>query len=164
MDALIEKVSNRIGGTKINFTSNFGELTFIFEAHEIHRMLQLLRDDFGFDYFIDLTVVDHFRDTQRFEISYNLISLANNKRIRVKTFIEEENPVIDSAVDIWAAANWNEREAFDMFGIRFAGHPDLRRMFMPEDFEYYPLRKEFPLIGIPGSIQLPEKESGKAYR
>jgi len=90
--------------------------------------------------------------------------LNENKRIRIKCRVEEEDPTVDSVVDIWPSANWFEREQYDMLGIKFKNHPDLRRMYMPEDFEYFPLRKEFPLIGIPGSIEMPEKDPPKTYK
>ncbi|HLR76625.1 MAG TPA: NADH-quinone oxidoreductase subunit C, partial [Balneolaceae bacterium] len=77
------------------------------------------------------------------------------QRLFVKAWLDEENPEIESVTSVWKSAEWPERETYDLFGIRFKNHPDLRRMFMPEDYEYYPLRKEFPLLGIPGSIDLP---------
>ncbi len=83
------------------------------------------------------------------------MNLRTQTRIFVKARVEEENPTIESVSSIWKAAGWNEREVYDMFGVRFENHPDLRRIFMPEDFEYFPMRKEFPLLGIPGSIELP---------
>ncbi len=141
-----------------------GELTLTVRAEDLLAVLRTLKEQYGFDYFSDMYSIDHFRDEWRFEVGYNLMNLAQRKRVRVKTFVQEDQPELDSAIDIWPAANWNEREVYDMMGIRFRGHPDLRRMFMPEDFEYFPLRKEFPLIGIPGSIQMPEKDPPKPYR
>ena len=88
---------------------------------------------------------------------YNLLSLKNRHRLRIKTFTEEENPKVHTVTGIWGTANAHERETYDMFGIVFEGHPDLRRMYMPEEFEYYPLRKDFPLMGIPGSLPLAEE-------
>lgn len=96
-------------------------------------------------------------DEERFRVIYILTSLPNKFKIRVVVTIDGTKPVCPSVTSIFPAANWAEREAFDMYGIVFEGHPDLRRMYMPEDFEYYPLRKEFPLMGIPGSIPLPPK-------
>jgi NADH-quinone oxidoreductase subunit C len=83
------------------------------------------------------------------------LNLRDRVRLFLKIRCDEENPEVDSATPVWKAASWNEREVYDMFGIQFRNHPDHRRIFMPEDFEYYPLRKEFPLLGIPGSIELP---------
>jgi NADH-quinone oxidoreductase subunit C len=83
--------------------------------------------------------------------------LKTKHRIRLKTFTEEENPKVPTVTGVWGTANWHERETYDMFGIIFEGHPDLRRMYMPDEFEYHPLRKDFPLMGIPGSLDLPKK-------
>ncbi len=94
---------------------------------------------------------------ERFEVIYNMISLKNKSRVRLKVKVDGENPVCPSITSVYPAANWYERETFDMFGINFEGHPDMRRMYMPEEYEYYPLRKDFPLMGIPGSIPLPRK-------
>ncbi|HVN49532.1 MAG TPA: NADH-quinone oxidoreductase subunit C, partial [Bacteroidota bacterium] len=77
--------------------------------------------------------------------------------IRLNVWTEEENPHVPTVTGVWKTANWHERETYDMFGIIFDGHPDLRRLYMPEEFEYHPLRKDFPLMGIPGSLELPTK-------
>lgn len=94
---------------------------------------------------------------ERFRVVYHLLSLGNKARVRLKVKVDGENPVCPSVTPIYPAANWYERETFDMFGITFEGHPDMRRMYMPEEYEYYPLRKDFPLMGVPGSIPLPRK-------
>src|SRR5690606_15475995 len=88
-------------------------------------------------------------------VFYNLVNIKEGKRLRVKILVDEEEMVAPSITSVHRSANWNERECWDMFGIHFEGHSDLRRMYMPEDFEYHPLRKEFPLLGIPGSLPLP---------
>ena len=80
-----------------------------------------------------------------------------NFRLRLKVDVDESDCTIDSVSSVWQAANWQERETYDMYGIKFNNHPDLRRMYMPEEFEYHPLRKDFPLMGIPGSLPLPKK-------
>lgn len=94
---------------------------------------------------------------ERFRVIYQLTSLSKRMRIRLKVKVDGENPVCPSLTSVYPAANWFERETFDMFGITFEGHPDMRRMYMPEEYEYYPLRKDFPLTGVPGSIPLPRK-------
>jgi NADH-quinone oxidoreductase subunit C len=83
--------------------------------------------------------------------------LKNKNRIRLKVFTEEEDPKVPTMTGVYGTANWHERETFDMFGIVFDGHPDLRRVYMPDEFEHFPLRKDFPLMGIPGSLFLPKK-------
>ncbi len=140
-----------------------GELTIEVKPEKVHGFLKVLKELHGFRYFGDLTASDHYRDEGRFELSYLLTNLDAKQRIRVSCMLEESQPEIATVTDLYPAATWLEREAFDMMGIRFLGHDDLRRMFMPEDFEWFPLRKEFPLLGIPGSIALPEKDAPKGY-
>ena len=137
-----------------------GEHTVYVDAAKIVDVCRLLKDKAGFDYLIDIAGVDRFAETMRFEVYYILVNVNAGKRIRLKVRLEEEHPVVPSVTSVFPAANWNERECFDMLGIRFEGHEDLRRMYMPEDFEYHPLRKEFPLLGVPGSLPLPPQVPG----
>ena len=136
-----------------------GDLTVTLKKDAITRIGGFLRDDAGlaFDMLIDLFGVDRYTPEGRFEVIYTLYSLKNKRYLRVKVVTEEEEPVVPTVTGVWPAANWHERETYDMFGIRFSGHPDLRRLFMPEEFEYYPLRKDFPLMGIPDSLPLPRR-------
>lgn len=154
------EIENFIVGT----TEYAGELTIEVKPSSILEVCQTLKDKFGFDYLSDITGIDYYTDEKRFGVAYNLMNLSERKRLRIRVRIEENDPTVDSVTDVWTAANWFEREAWDMLGIRFHGNPDLRRIYMPEDFEYYPLRKEFPLIGIPGSIELPEPTPPKEYK
>ena len=136
-----------------------GDLTVTVRRADIVAVAEFLRDDpeLSFEMLIDLHGVDRFRDAERFEVNYTLYSLAHKKYLRLKVLADEANPVVPSVTGIWSGANWHERETFDMFGIKFSGHPDLRRLYMPEDFEYHPLRKDFPLTGIPDSLPLPRR-------
>lgn len=140
-----------------------GEITVEVSPESLFEVLKTLRDMYQFTYLVDISTVDRYTDEKRFEVSYNIVSMQNRQRLRIATRVEEDQPELDSVVEIWPSADWYEREAFDMMGIRFRNHPDLRRMYMPEDFEFYPMRKEFPLLGIPGSISLPEKDPPKTY-
>lgn len=126
----------------------FGELTIETTAEHIKKVLKFLRDDgrTRFEVLIDLAGVDYPGREQRFDVVYHLLSLRSGQRIRVKLRTDEATPV-PSIVSIFSAANWYEREAFDMFGILFADHPDLRRLLTDYGFQGYPLRKEFPLTG-----------------
>jgi NADH-quinone oxidoreductase subunit C len=103
------------------------------------------------DHLVDLTAVDYSKypgdPGPRFEVVYNLISTIHRHRIRIKVRVPEDAPRVDSVAAIWQTANWHEREAYDLMGITFAGHPDLRRILLPEDWEGHPLRKEYPLKG-----------------
>lgn len=119
----------------------------------------LLRDDgrFLFDSLRDICGADYARPVERFEVVYNIYSLRHHRRVRLKVRVDEEECRVPSVCEVWPAANWLERETFDMYGIAFDGHPDLRRIYMPPEFEHHPLRKDFPLMGIPGSLPLPRK-------
>ncbi|MCS7153569.1 MAG: NADH-quinone oxidoreductase subunit C [Bacteroidia bacterium] len=152
-----------LAGEVVEVREHAGELTFIVEASRLKAFLKTLKEKHGFDYLVDIGATDHFVEGLRFELVYNLVSLSRRIRVRVKTRLPEDNPEIDTISDLWPSANWHEREAYDMMGIRFRGHPDLRRIYLPEDFEYHPLRKEFPLLGIPGSLPLPPKDPPKPY-
>jgi len=106
----------------------------------------------SFDLLIDVAGVDFPRRRPRFEVVYHLWSLVHNRIVRVKVGVPEEEPTCPSVVDLWPTANWHEREAYDLLGVRFTGHPDLRRILMPDDYPWHPLRKEFPLGGIDNAI------------
>lgn len=125
-----------------------GELTVLAEREHVLTLLRFLRDDqqCNFETLIDICGVDYPERTERFEVVYHLLSMRMNQRIRVRIRTDEETAVA-SCVPIWPAANWFEREAFDMYGIQFSDHPDLRRILTDYGFEGFPLRKDFPLTG-----------------
>lgn len=127
----------------------FGEQTLTVASADIVEVLTYLRDDPAcqFAVLIDICGVDYPEREKRFEVVYHLLSPRLNKRIRVKTSTDEATPVA-SVNDVFPAANWYEREAYDMYGIRFTGHPDLRRLLTDYGFQGYPLRKDFPLTGF----------------
>jgi NADH-quinone oxidoreductase subunit C len=114
----------------------------------IPELLLILRDDEQFDYCVDITAVHYPKREKQFDVIWVLYSFARNERIRVKTQIADGDSIA-SAVSIWTTANWLEREVFDMFGIKLAGHPDLTRILMPEDWEGHPLRKDFSVGRVP---------------
>ena len=126
-----------------------GEVVVVVERAAIGGALRTLRDhpELRFEMLSDLTVVDYHGRAPRFEVVYQLYSITHNHRLRVKVPLPEEDPVVPSAAPLWKSANWAEREAWDMFGIRFAGHPDLRRILMYPEFEGHPLRKDYPVDG-----------------
>jgi NADH-quinone oxidoreductase subunit C len=144
----------------IEATNEFrGDLTVQVKKQDIVPVCEFLKNDpaLSFDMLIDLLGVDMYRPEGRFEVVYNLYSLKNKEYLRLKVLVDERDPVVPTITGVWSGANWHERETFDMIGIRFSGHPDLRRLYMPEEYVYYPLRKDFPLTGIPDSIPLPRK-------
>ncbi len=108
-------------------------------------MTALKGKPFEFTMLLDITCVDFAAESPRFEMVYHLFSLPNKRRLRIKSRLTEDDAAIDSLVPLWKNANWLEREVFDMFGVRFNGHPDLRRLLMYDGFEGYPLRKDYPL-------------------
>jgi NADH-quinone oxidoreductase subunit C len=150
-DRLAEKFPNKF----IEVYQSSGDTFVQVEADAIVDICSFLKNECNFVYLGDVFAADRFTSENRFEVFYNMVSLKDQIRLFLKVLLEEDNPVIESVSDVWKSANWSEREVFDMFGIKFTGHPDFRRIFMPQDFDYFPLRKEFPLLGIPGSIELP---------
>ena len=129
---------------------DFGELTLTIAPTEIRAACVVVQQA-GYNFFEDMTAVDWFPASPRFQLSYHILSHAFKERIRLRAMLAEDDPagqpMIDSIVPVWAGANYYEREVFDLFGIRFAGHPDLRRIMMPDDWKGYPLRKDYPVEG-----------------
>lgn len=159
-DVIVQSLKSQFP-TGIERVNEFrGDLTVQVKRTDIVQVCKFLRDDpaLSFDMIIDLCGVDMYRPEGRFEVIYNLYSLKNKKYVRLKVLVDEEDPVVDTVCTVWSGANWHERETYDMFGIKFKGHPDLRRLYMPEEYEYYPLRKDFPTMGVTDSIPLPRKQ------
>ena len=154
---IIRALADRFGEAILGVEEYAGEQTALIDTPRIADVCRFLRDEQGFEYLADVGGADRFVDDERFEVFYNLVSFAKKKRIRLKIRVDEAALTAPTVTDVYRAANWNEREVYDMLGIRFEGHPDMRRMFMPEDFEYHPQRKEFPQLGIPGSLPLPPR-------
>lgn len=123
-----------------------GEVTLMIPAEKIVEACRLLRDDFGFDMLPVETAVDYFPQTNpRFNLVYILYSTATHTYLNLRVPVDGENPEIDTVESVWPSANWREREIWDLFGIRFRGHTDLRRIMMPPNWEGHPLRKDYPL-------------------
>ena len=131
------------------------EHTVYVTRERIVDVCRYLKEERGFTYLSDLGGIDRFEEEDRFEVYYNLLNLKAQQRIRIKIRVDEQDLTVPTVTPLYKAAGWNEREVYDMLGIRFTDHPDMRRMYMPEDFEHHPQRKEFPLLGIPGSLPLP---------
>jgi NADH-quinone oxidoreductase subunit C len=157
---IIDKLKAQFGEQNLQVSEFRNELTIVVPKDRIVDICRFLKEDaeLKFDLLADLCGIDMNTAEKRFGVVYNLFSLTNKFRLRLKTFTEEEDPKVPTVTGVWGTANWHERETFDMFGIVFAGHPDLRRVYMPEEFEHHPLRKDFPLMGIPGSIPLPKNK------
>jgi NADH-quinone oxidoreductase subunit C len=149
LTALAEAAKSALGDAVLDTRLTFGELTLDAARSKVLAVLAYLRDDpnWLFKTLIDLSGVDFPQRAERFEVVYHLLSIHKNLRVRVKTSTDAATPLA-SAVDIFPAANWYEREAFDMYGILFDGHPDLRRILTDYGFRGHPLRKDFPLTGF----------------
>lgn len=151
IDALTDQFSDSI----ISVYQSSGDTFVHIEADANVEICSYLKQEHNFIYLTDVFGSDRFTSENRFEVYYNLVSLKDQIRLFLKLQLEESLPTVKSVTDVWKSASWSEREVYDMFGIEFTGHPDMRRIFMPQDFDYFPMRKEFPLLGIPGSIELP---------
>lgn len=128
-----------------------GEVSVSVTLESLKSVLRFAAKELGYDYLIDISSVDHEESTPRFEMVYELYHLEKKQHLRIKALVEDEQEV-PTATDIWPTADWHEREVYDMMGIRFDGHPDLRRILMWEGYPYFPLRKEFPLAGKSSDI------------
>lgn len=129
-----------------------GETTLTLDAAAIRGICQLAKEDLGFDYLVDISSVDHFGEEPRFEVVYEVYSMEHGTHLRLKIPVSEDSCEAPTVSDIWPTANWHEREIYDMMGIRFTDHPDLRRILMWEGYPYHPLRKDFPLQGKPSDV------------
>jgi NADH-quinone oxidoreductase subunit C len=123
-----------------------GELTLTIAAEQIVGATEALRAA-GYNYFEDMTAVDWFPNSPRFQLSYHFVSHSLKERVRLRAFVDGETPSISSITPAWPSANYFEREVFDLFGIRFEGHPNLLRIMMPEEWQGHPLRKDYPVEG-----------------
>lgn len=143
---LIDSLRHRFGTGISEASTYLGQNYLVVEPAAIQHVLQFLRDEAHFDYCVDLTAV-HYpeRQGQEFEMVYVLYSFPKNERVRVKLPVAEGQSV-PSVVSLWETANWLERECFDMFGIRFDGHPNLKRILLPDEWKGYPLRKDYSII------------------
>lgn len=148
LEELGQRITHALPGAVRGAAVAFGDLTIDIEPGEVLRVMKTLRDDpqFEFKLLMDICGVDWPSRAKRFDVVYHLLSLTKNARVRVKLETDEETPVA-SVVTLYPTANWFEREAFDMYGIAFSDHPDLRRLLTDYGFTGYPLRKDFPLTG-----------------
>jgi NADH-quinone oxidoreductase subunit C len=157
LSAVVSQAREKFGQDVYGYTEFRGQYTLRIKREANLRVLKWLKEDpaLKFDVLTDVTCVDALRlpddmlaeYPERFAVVYNLNSLENSVRIRVKAFVPEDDCQIDTVSTIWYGANWGEREAFDMYGVVFKGHPDLKRILMPENYEGHPLRKDYPLKG-----------------
>jgi NADH-quinone oxidoreductase subunit C len=150
--AILELLRERFGSALVETHAHRGDHTGVVDAGALLAVLAFCRDDarLACDLLVDLTAVDYSKfagreDGPRFEVVYHLASLRHGHRLRLKTRVDEDDPVVPTASGLWPIANWLEREVWDMFGVRFAGHPDPRRLLLYEEFVGHPLRKDYPI-------------------
>ncbi len=167
LETLAAALTNTLGDKVVSLVNRLDEITLTVAASDWLGIARLLRDTpaLRFEQCIDICGVDYSQykdgewDGARFAAVYHLLSVGNNQRLRVRVFaVDDDFPVVDSVVDIWPGANWFEREAFDLFGIVFSGHPDLRRILTDYGFVGHPFRKDFPLSGYVEMRYDPEQQ------
>jgi NADH-quinone oxidoreductase subunit C len=140
-------------GDKLQAKTEFrGETTYTIASADLREIAKFCRDELSFDYLIDITSIDNSSEESQFEIVYELYSMSLGAHLRLKLRVSEDAGTVDTVSDIWPTANWHEREIYDMMGIKFDGHPDLRRILMWDGYPFFPLRKEFPLEGLPSEV------------
>jgi NADH-quinone oxidoreductase subunit C len=146
-DPAVRKLRKQFGERIHETHAHRGDVTVYVEAAVLRDVARFLREnpELDFDMLVDITAVDHLPAQPRFEVVYHFLSLKNLRRLRVKVRLDGEEPSVPSLAHDWGCANWLEREVWDMFGIRFEGHPDLRRILLYESFEGHPLRKDYPI-------------------
>jgi len=149
---LLSSLGKLLGDRILGKTEFRGETTFEIARENLREVARFCLDDLAFDYLLDISSVDNFGEDPRFEVVYELYSMTLAVHVRLKLRVTEEDPTIDTVSDIWRTAEWHEREIYDMMGLRFNNHPDLRRILMWEGYPYFPLRKEFPLQGLPSDM------------
>jgi NADH-quinone oxidoreductase subunit C len=140
---LLERNTSAVQGAKFDRE----EMTIVIARGFLREACSLLKLDLGFTFLADLTAVDWYPSEPRFEVVYHLLSMKSKERLRLKVKLAGDDANVESVTGIWPAANFFEREVYDLFGVRFAGHPNLRRIMMPEDWEGHPLRKDYPVEG-----------------
>ncbi len=143
---VIEAVQQQFPDAVLEVSASLGDDTLLIRKQALGELVDFLyQKPYEFTMLLDLTCVDYLGQDPRYQMVYHLFSLTHNRRLRLKAHVEEADLTIGSLTGVWKNANWLEREIYDMFGISFAGHPDLRRLFMYDEFEGYPLRKDYPL-------------------
>jgi len=150
---LAQKLIVQFGGLLTPLPEFRGETTLVLtDAERIADVGAFAKQELGFDYLVDISSVDNYGEDPRFTIVYELYGYSHRCHLRLKTCVNEERGELPTVTGVWRTADWHEREIFDLMGIRFRGHPDLRRIIMWEGYPYFPLRKDFPLAGKPSEM------------
>lgn len=150
---LAKKLQSRFGDLLPERTDFRGELSMrLTEAENIVDVCNYAKKELGFDYLVDISSIDNYGEDPRWTVVYHLYSIAGKQYLRISTGVSEELSELPTVTTVWRTSDWHEREIYDMMGIRFRGHPDLRRILMWEGYPYFPLRKDFPLAGKPSEM------------
>ena len=149
---LFDSLTKSFGENLQHRTEFRGEITYTIGESDLREIMKFCRDELSFDYLLDITSIDNFGEEPRFEIVYHLYSMPHAAHLRLKLKVSEDVGSLDTVSDIWPTADWHEREIYDMMGIKFNGHPDLRRILMWDGYPFFPLRKDFPLAGLPSDM------------
>ncbi len=150
---LAQQLKSRFGSLITGPKEFRGELTLhVGDAGQLPDICGYAKRELGFDYLVDITSIDNYGEDPRFTLVYHLYGYSHRQYLRLKTDVSEENSAAPTVTGVWRTADWHEREIYDMMGIRFEGHPDLRRILMWEGYPYFPLRKDFPLSGKPTDV------------
>lgn len=147
---VVDRVRERFGADRVQWNQFRDNVRIIVPRDLAYDVLQFLKGQCGFDMLVDITAVDYLyypNARDRFAVIWSLLNTDSGERVFVKTYLNEPDLTVRSVFDLWKAADWLEREVYDMFGIRFAGHPNLRRILLPDEFTAFPLRKDYPLRG-----------------
>ena len=148
LHGFVEALKQKDGSWVDSVVEAYGEVTVFVPRDGILEACYFLRDEHDFDLLADICGADRGpEEDPRFEVNYHLFSTVHHQRLRLKVLLSEDDPMVESVTDVWRTADWHERETYDMFGVKFANHPDLRRILMPSDFDGHALRKDFPLRG-----------------
>ncbi|MFO7577043.1 MAG: NADH-quinone oxidoreductase subunit C [Pelovirga sp.] len=145
--AIVEKLKAKFSSEILDVVEFRGETTVTVKKEQIVDICTFMRDQGGYNLLCDLCSVDYLGQAPRFMVVYNLYNIPSKQRIRLKAPVDEQDARINTVSTVWSTANWMERECWDLMGIDFTGHPDQRRILMPEDWEGHPLRKDYPLQG-----------------
>ena len=147
-ETILSKIKERLPDAVLEITEFAGERILHVKGQDILKVLTELKD-YGFNFLADLTAIDNLTlgGFERFAVSYHVLSHKTTERVTVKAYISEEKPSLPSVESLWKTADWQEREVFDLYGIKFEGHPNLIRIMNPEDYDGYPLRKDYPRLG-----------------
>ena len=148
---ILSKLRARFSDAILGTTEFRGEHTLEVKLAALHDLMKMAREELGFDYLVDISSLDHLDEEPRFEMVYELYGYGHARHLRIKARVSEDESV-PTVSDVWPTADWHEREVYDMMGIDFAGHPDLRRILMWEGYPFFPLRKDFPLEGRPSDM------------